>query len=429
MCLSVVAPSGGRRRRHGAGLQWRAAALGLLSLWLPSIALAEEAGDGTDGLAAVAGAKWLYDSNLFRLRDGRTPPAGSGSAGRSEQVVATLVGLRFDKAYSQQRLRVDAGLVDYRYANNGYLDYVARNYGATWNWAVTPSIFGSLAVNHSQVLNSFSDYQAYATRNVRTTDSRRFEAEMELTPRWHLLAGVGQLEQTNSQRFDEEADFRQTAPELGIKYAGKPGSFLSLVRREADGSYFKRQLIPLTMLPMPANPLLDTEFRQHENELRLRWEFAGKSTLDARLGYLERQHGHFAARDYRGTVAQLDYLLAATPKLQLRLGLRRALAPFQSDYASYYRSTAVVFAPAWRLSERTTLRASYLRERRDFGGPVLAGLPGRDDVVRSGMLALDWLPARRLSLSLTVQQESRQSSMSALDYSDLMVGIGGQLAF
>lgn len=393
------------------------------------IALGEEAGDGTDGLAVVAGMKWLYDSNLFRLPDGRTSPAGSGSAGRSEQVVATVVGLRLDKAYSQQRLRFDAGLVDYRYANNGYLDFVARNYAGAWNWAMTSGIYGSLAVNHSQVLNSFSDYQAYASRNVRTTDNRRFDAEMELTSRWHLLAGVGHLEQTNSQRFDEEADFRQTVPELGIKYAGKPGSFLSLVRREADGSYFKRQLIALAVLPMPANPLLDTEFRQHENELRLRWEFAGKSTLDARLGYLEREHAHFAARDYRGTVAQVDYLLAATPKLQLRLGVRRGLAPFQSDYASYYRSTGLMLAPTWKLSEKTALRASYLRERRDFRGPVLAGLPGRDDVVRSGMLALDWLPLRRLSFSLTVQQESRQSSMSALDYSDLMVGIGGQLAF
>src|SRR4051794_11430993 len=103
---SVAATASALAAKGGA---WRAGylalLLALLGLLPPGSAGAQEALiDDLDFMKVVFGGSVLHDTNLFRIPDSIDPQArlGPGRSDKSELLTLKYVGLRADKAYSQQ---------------------------------------------------------------------------------------------------------------------------------------------------------------------------------------------------------------------------------------------------------------------------------------------------------------------------------------
>jgi exopolysaccharide biosynthesis operon protein EpsL len=367
--------------------------------------------DQGDTLNLLAGIGTQRDNNLFRVDDG----------GESSDVItATTVGLQIDKSWSLQRFKLDARLIDNRYRDASYLDYVGKNFNAAWLWAITPRLRGTISGNYTEQLNSFVDFNGTG-RNLRETENYRADLEWEAWGRFRLLAGVSRVDQTNTQRTFDDGDYSANGAETGIKYQMPSGSFLTLMTRKLDGEYENRVI----------NLILqnDSGFKQTENEARFLWVLSGKSRLNGKFGHLKREHDNFTLRDYSGNVGSLEYIWDATGKLRFVAGVQRNLGTSQRLDSSYYIADIISFTPTWQISAKTALRARLSREERDYRGAILSFLPKREETLRQGLIALDWSPLRTLTLSGTLQHESRNSSLPNNDYDATVTGINASLSF
>lgn len=367
--------------------------------------------DPEDSWNLNAGISTTYDSNLFRLPDAQAS---------SDRITGTTIGLRVNKPYSLQRFTVDASMTDYRFSKNDRLDYLGKNLNAAWLWSVTPRLRGNLSTNYSESLNSFVDFRN-TSRNIRTIQGGRFDAELEVWGRWRLLGGVNYTEQKNSQPFLAESDYSAKAAEYGLKYAMPSGSTLSLIGRRTSGEYARRVVNPLV--------LIDSGFEQTDTEMRLLWLATGKSRVSGRLAYIDREHDNFAVRNYAGYVGNLDYTWDIGGKLRLNLGYRQDLASFQNLESSYYKLSAWNISPIWTITGKTALRARYNRETRDYQGAPVAALAGREDTLTQAQLAFDWLPLRTLTLLTFVQRDTRDSNRANADFKSNMAGVSANLSF
>ena len=379
--------------------------------------------DNFDSVNVSVGFLSMRDDNLFRQ------PTG---ARQSDTLTSTSLGLNFNKPYGLQRFYADATVIDYRYRNNDYLDYQAKNYDLGWAWSLTPRLHGLLAADRTEIQNSFVDYSAATpaqAKNVRRSENTRFNAEWEATGGWRAVAGVSRITQVNSQTFLQQSSYELNSGELGVKYVWPAGNYVQVLRREGEGAYKDRRLVSFAQIPAPFNSQVDTGFRQNETEAILYAPLTGQSTVTARLARQERLHDHFPDRDYAATVGRVDYAWLPTGKLSLKAALRRDVAAYQDYFSSYYLADAVSLEPAWEIAAHTVLRLKYDWEKRHYKGAIFPGLPQREDTLQSARLAVDWLPAGWVNLSAGIQRDSRTSSQSYRDFRSNMVTLNAQFSF
>ncbi len=362
------------------------------------------------------------DSNLFR----------QAANEQSDTVQTTSLTLALSKPFAQQRFSFDATLIDYRYSKNDYLDYQAKNYNGTWNWALSHRLTGVLSASRTEAQNSFVDYAASTPerrKNVRQNDVNHLGAEWQVRGGWRLLGGLTNTEQSNSQTFSQQNGFVLNTWEAGIKYLWPAGNYLQLLHRKGDGEYIDQQLLSFAMLPAPFNPQHDTDFRQIETEARLFMPFTGKSSLSAKLANQAREHQHFSQRDYDVYVGRLDYNWQPTGKLSLNSSLRREVAAYQDYASSYYLGDGVNLQPTWQISARTVMRLNYDWQRRRFDGELIAGQGERRDTLQSIRLGIDWVPVRWATLTTSIQRDSRKSSRANYDFSTNILSVNARLNF
>lgn len=396
---------------------WPLAALGLLLA--PGIACA----DPEDALNFTVSTAVRHDDNVFRLPSNVLPPAGLGKTSKSDRINVTTVGLKFDKAYSQQRFQFGATITDNRYDRFSNLDFEARGYQAAWLWRLTSRLSGSLKADRQQSLADFTDYRTgVATgRNVRTTENRLFNADWWLHGSWHLVGGISEVRQSNSQTFSADASYNLVSAEAGVKYVAESGNSLALLSRQGRGENPGRVLDPVAVL--------DNRFDNDEIELKLDYQITGKSGVVARVARVERKHEHFSARDYAGTAGRFDYTWKPLGKLQVLLSAGRDIASFQDANGSFFVNDSVSLTPVWQIGAKTAARLKLESSRRDYRGAVTPLAVSREDRVRSMVLSLDWKPLRALTLSASLQKDRRDSSLAAFDYKATVATITAQLAF
>jgi exopolysaccharide biosynthesis operon protein EpsL len=379
--------------------------------------------DEQDALNFSAGAAVMFDDNLFRLPDSE----------KSDRILTTNAGIKIDKPYSLQRFQVDANVVDNRYDSYSYLDYTAFNYRAAWLWQLTPNIKGTLSADQKQVLNSFADFlgfnnQLTRTRNIQTNENRIFDVDALIGGGWHLLGGVSELRSRNSVTFDAVGDFVQAGANIGIKYVAPSENSIALVQRAFNGDYQGRVLDVASQL--------DTGFRQRETEAQLQWRLTGKSLIDARLGYVDREHDNFSSRDYDGVTGRLAYNWQPTGKLGITTSIARNIYSFQQAINSYYVADTFAISPVWHVTAKTSLNLRYDFSHRDYRGAIDPIAEHRKDNVQSLMLSADWKPLRTVTVTGALRHEMRSSSFNNansvngdLEYDANSATISAQLLF
>jgi exopolysaccharide biosynthesis operon protein EpsL len=382
--------------------------------------------DAEDTLNFLVGASLYRDDNVFHLAPGLDPHSVGLTAGRSDTVRSGQLGLRIDKAWSLQRVQLDAATSNNRYSNYSYLSYNANTYRGAWLWQLTPRLTGTLSADRQQSLVNYADYRNFTERNVRTLENRHFDADWWLHGSWHLVGGLTQNDLRNGSSFVQEENYRLRFAEAGAKYVAESGSWVSLVGRDGHGSY-------PNIMPSAASQV-DNDFRQRELELRANWQVSARSTLDGRIAHLARRHANFQARDYGGTIARLNYLWSPTAQVQIGLTAAREIGSYQDFRLPYYTSSYQVtdslsLAPIWNFSAKAALRLKYDSSRRRYKGEIQPGLLQRKDTPHSLLAGLDWMPTRTLTLSCTLQRDHRGSNVPGFDYDDNSIGLNAQLLF
>jgi exopolysaccharide biosynthesis operon protein EpsL len=393
------------------------AALLLLLVAAPS---AHAFGNDTFKLNASYGL--LHDTNLFRLPENTNFQSTTGRSSGAESVGIATVGLAFSKAYSLQQFDVSVSLIDYRYRNFDYLSFTANNYKAAWLWSLTPRLRGIASSERAETLNSFADFQGVNQRNARTNVNTRFDGEYELDGTWRLLGGVSRASQTNEQRVVAGDDTRATTGNGGLRYVFPSGSSMSYVFNHTDGRYTKRDLSPLL--------LLDDRFTQQNHELRLNWLFSGKSTADLSAAYLDRSHPSFAQRDFSGLVVRTGLNWNWTEKTSLAASYSRELAAYQTNDSNYSQTHRVSLGPVWKITPKVTARLRHEFSTVDYRGrPFGLAASERVDKNNDSLVSLEWLPARSLLLSASLQHSRRSSNQNNLDFRSTQANVAAQLSY
>jgi exopolysaccharide biosynthesis operon protein EpsL len=427
-------------RSHRSGRWLRIPALLCLSLITQyAAAQAGPVVQPGDTLSVTAGSTFLYDTNVFRLSSIADPFVFTGSNSRADHIITTTATLSANKLYSLQRFEVSGSLVDNRFNNFDYLDFLGKNGTGIWHWSATPYLYGRLTGNHREALQNFADITGFVnstTKNLRIDNNARFDAVLELDGAWRLIGALAYDVRTNSRLLIQDFDNRVASVEGGVRYAFPSGSSLTYKTRAGNGDFFKREQPNYTTL-------FDTTFNELEHELRLIWLVTGKASIDARAGHYSREHTHIPQRDFDGFVGNFNLNWAVTSKTRVLVGWARDLgnmqlapgsfqnSPYFEPYsASFTASNRAFVAPIWQVTEKVALRLRYDYTLRDYLGAV-ESLPGgtRTDTQHTGLIALDWQPMRFLFLSGALQRDRRRSNHTGFDFDASSASISARLNF
>jgi len=390
-------------------------AASVLTVGVPSIGQANVG----DALNFEVGSTITYDDNLFRIPANRAVLV-PGKSSRSDMITTTFAGVRIDKPYSLQRFQLDLTAKHQEYRTYSFLSFSALDYRAAWLWSLTPQLTGTVSADRTQSATNYADFTRTNQRNIQTIDNRRLTADWSIGGAWHLIGGGYQTRVDNSGNFTEVGNYVQDTAEAGVRYVSAANNSLALVRREARGEYSGRTL---------GAALLDTRYDQSETELRGLWKITGHSSLDARLGYLDRTHEHYAQRDYSGAVGRLSYLWAPTGKLQFTLAAGRDLYSYQNNFNSYYSYDYLSLMPAWLVSAKTTIRLKLDIGERDYQGSGPLGSTAREDTVRAAQLSVAWRPTQTIDVGAHLTREQRSSNIAGQSYQDNIAGVSASVRF
>lgn len=376
----------------------------------------------SDTLILKAETSIRSDSNLFRLPTGVNTEAVIGRPSAAEKIDINSLSLNFSTSLSLQKLELAINLSNYKYQNFNYLSFVAHNYSAAWRWALTPKLRGNLVSQRQETLNSFADYQGFDQQNLRTNKNNRLDAMYDLDGTWSVNAGLSKSTQVNQQALNTTEDYSASTAELGIRFSAASGSAVNYTLRNASGSYLER------ILPSPS--LMDDAFKQTDSEMRLHWVITGKSTADLYANQIARTHPHYPQRDYSGRSAGVNFNWSLSGNTALAANWSRELSSYQTSYASYTQTDRVSVGQIWQLGAKTVVRARYEVAQIDFlGSPFGPLATRRSDTTSAASLTFDWQPHQYITISTSLENASRKSSLAGLDYESKMATVSAQFSY
>jgi exopolysaccharide biosynthesis operon protein EpsL len=372
--------------------------------------------DDLDTLNIIARQAFLYDSNVFR-----SSGLNAANPVRSDMLSMSVLGLNLDKRYSLQRFELDANVTSYRYRSTTYLDFNALNYRGVWHWSLTPRLYGTLRSSQNEQLNTYDYFDGVPRRNIGTDRATGGSVEAVLGRDWRLLGGLERQTRTNEQPIAEQGDYSLRRLSTGLRYLFPSGSSISYRYLDVRGDYQNR---------VPGVSLSPNTFDQSQHELRFAWSVSERTTVEARIAHLSREHAGYAVRNFSGAVGDVDVQWSPTGKLRFQATASRGLTSNLSNTASYLSSTRFVFNSFWSITSRTVLSAGFDRTRNEFEG----ALPGfadenREDTIHSLRVGMRWTPLNALSLGAGLQRTRRTSNIYGAGYLNNSATLDASLRF
>jgi exopolysaccharide biosynthesis operon protein EpsL len=360
-------------------------------------------------LTLVAGGGVTSDSNLFRR-----PTA------QSETISNGYIGLRLDKSHGQQQVQLDVTQTVTRYGKFKYLDFDSLSYSGAWNWRLGKHFSGKLSASRNESLSPFEDTAAGIGRNVRISQNQAFDLDNWITDGWHLLLGVSQSDQKSEQNLQSRTpDFKSVNASAGIRYQTRAGNSLTLRRQSTDGEYINA--------PVGAS---QSDYTENLNEISADWKLSAASSLNGRLGWLDRDNKDPARRDFSGKSSSLSYNWNPGGKLALAVSVSSRASPLQDLTASHRQDETLAVSPSWQISEKTS---AFLRlsQQKSTDQGVLVALPGgpRRDTTNTSAAGLDWAVSRKLSVNISLERQERRSNNAISNFEATIGRIGATLAF
>lgn len=362
------------------------------------------------------------DNNLFRLPSGTVPMLSIGKPSSSEQIGITTLSLNFSTALSLQKLDLAITLADHRYQSFDYLNYMSYNYSAALRWSLTPRFHGNLNGERRETANSFSDYLGLQQSNLRTEVSTRLDAVYEVDGPWRISAGVSQYNQHNQQTLVAGGDHTSRSIETGVGYVFGTGSHVTFNQKSVKAHWLNRILA--------VNSSLDTHFEQVISDLRLHWVVSQNTNADLYLSYIRQTHPNYPQRDFSGlnSGASVNWLM--TGKSSLTLAQSREFSAYATPNTNYSQADHLSLGPTWQMSSKSFVRLRQEWIRINYlGSPIAVSPSQRSDITRDTTLSFYWQPYQKLNFSAALQNATRASTQTGLDYESKQISVSAQYSY
>jgi exopolysaccharide biosynthesis operon protein EpsL len=355
------------------------------------------------------GAGVEHNTNVLRTTTGE----------QSDDITVLSVGAKIDRTYSLQRFRADLEASKYYYRNLSNLDYSTLNYLLAWDWRFTPALHGVLSSERREFRDIGDTVAGIQEIGIRKERTELFEGIYDIDGVWRALAGVSQT--SSSTTLPESWDGSPTvrSARVGGGYEFASGSSIFVRARRGDGEYKAAQ-----------TPGAPADFQETEGDAQLKWILTGKTSLDARLGYLDRTHDGAPQRDFDGPQGSATVVWDATGKTRVVAGLQHYLSSSGLDTGGFVESDRFFLGPVWRATAHTSVNARYEWVGRDWrdiaAGEIEAG---RRDVIQILSLGVDWAPRRLVTVTGSLRGERVKSNQPGSSYRNNAVAVGMRLNF
>ena len=360
--------------------------------------------DQREGLQFRARAGVERDDNVTRVSAGEI----------SDTVTGLGLGLRYQKRLSQQVFVVDAELAQYDFDELN-TDYSTFNYAAAWNFRFGNRIDGIASADRRQ----FRDVTANGTTGIinrRTERNELIEGGYRFGASWRALAGLQHSSIKNTDPVSFDGNQSVNSVRLGGAYEPATGSTVVARLRLGEGEYRDAAVVG--------------DFDDREVDVTTRWVVSPKTSVEGRIGYLDREHdGALSGRDFDGIVGGVNLNWDITAKTSLIAGYARDLGSYLSaaSTSGHIESDRFFVGPRWRATELITVNLRYEHENRKFEDVATGPDAGRRDKFNVFAIGADWQVRRTIAVSAQLRNERRSSSLPAFDYRANVIGLSARL--
>ena len=378
-----------------------------------------------EGLKLTLATSITNDSNIFQL-----PDAYLGYPKRSDTIKTVQADLNYNKRYGMQTITLDATLSHNQFNNFSYLDNSTSSYKGTWALKIDTHLSGTVGVTQNQSLANFSNTQS-VSKILYTTKSHFIYGDWWVTGPWHALSGISANISSNSATVTTQQNTMSNSAYAGISYVSEAQNSISFKRQNTTGSY--------TNTPLNYVSLVDTGYSILDDMLDFNWIFSGKSTFSGELKHTAMTNEHFSQRDYAGMAGNLNYLWSVSGKSSIRFTAQRNFGQFLTNYSSYNVTDDFAISPAWQLTPKLSLSATFDHANVNYLGAIDGGAStGRKDTTQTVMVGVNWAPNRMITLHTSIQHTNRNSTFVTYpngyayypyQYGDNTINTIGQLSF
>lgn len=327
-----------------------------------------------------------------------------------EETYTQGVGIRAAIPYGLQRFELDFGLTNNRQKRFSNFDFVSQNYSASWLWSYTPRLHGTLSTARAESLNATSDSVSPGVRNRNVSNTTVLNAEYELGGALRVLGGYTNSESINEQALVGQSDNRSNSYNTGLRYSLASGSSLGYLFQRGFGSS-------------------TSGYVQTTQSLDAGWQPGGSTSVTARVAHSEQHFGLTPEYDFSGLSGAVSMVWRLTGKTTLTSGWQRDLGAFQTTGSTHTRTDSFSLGPAWQVSAKNSVGASYRYATRTNQGSPTGIAAQRQDVLRDTSLSYSWQPRPFATVATTLTHSVRTSDNVGLDYTARLASLSARFSF
>jgi exopolysaccharide biosynthesis operon protein EpsL len=368
--------------------------------------------DETDVIQIEANASIARDNNLYRLPDADPRLFGISPDRKSDTVRTLGLGLKVDKTISRQRFLADLDVTDISYNRNDNLDHIGQDMRGSWFWRVGNYWDGELGYRRRKYLAGFADTRL-TFKDLITSEKYLASGGYQFHPRWRIGAEAYTREATHSTATRRTNDFEGSGVALSLTYRTPAQNTFGAELRRTEGEYPNRAVSGL--------PIFDSSFTEHEVNALVAWRLSGALRLDGAVGWTERKHENFAARDFSGVTGRLAANWEPTGKIRVRIMGNRDIRSLEDVVSNYVLVNSLTVSPLWAVTSKIALQGDFIYETREYlGDPgiVIAGAQARDDTLKTARLGIIYSPFRYVDMTVSYERGDRRSNqfLNEFDY-------------
>jgi len=371
-----------------------------------------------DVFSIDVGGGFEHHDNIFRVRNGP-----------SDTILRGLLGLRFERELSLQRLSAFATIEPVKYLDFSRFDHVAYGLGAAWDWEIGRPVYGRVEARLSRSQSPFDTVGADVNNLVRGLYLRGL-AGFRLTQSWSLIGAADYLSNENSLLSQRPANFDRTGFEAGMRYASGAALDLDFVYRREDGDYPNRQVFDANGNLLPA--AVDNAYTQDAFLVRLGYRPSEFSRVGGSIGVTNRSYGNISQRDFDGITGSLDLEWPLSGQITMRASLFRAIDTSELLTSNYIDVRGFALTPVWRLTSRVTLDGVLNYSQRDYQGDpgfIFTGAAVRQDKLLDFGVRVNYEFARRVFVYADLRRLDRSSNYREFDFVDNWFSLGVRASF
>lgn len=343
-----------------------------------------------------------HDDNLFRL-----PKRVAAVDGRGDTIITPTATLGYQKAFSKQRIRLNASAFSPRYEQHDSLNYHGYRLSTDWQGQVGTRLLPSLGYSKSYELSSYEDVRA-GIMDMLTR--QRFTAGLFYGRVGRVRVGAdGWREQKRhgSHTYDQ-LDLNDSGIGLQSSFHSHRGSSVTL-RYESQWIDYQQAVAQVL------------DYRLDKLRLSLAWPVSSKLALTAVGGYMG---WHFDSNDMfsqRSWIGGMSAHWVPDEKWDLDLSYRRdSQEPGYNIRVSYVDTLAL--QAGWQLAPKWRLEARLSQDWAKYGLDDTLVRQRKDDTLLY-RLALTWQASEHIRADSYWMLGDRNSNQSNNEYEYQQLGL------